>query len=218
MDREILRIVCTAFLLTSVHGMDIDPPIEEQDIKFVQDKYTQYLNLSQQNTKGMDVHHLNKTLKMPQTLIELQKIDTKYINSAENSDGDILESILLTPEFLSLMPQGQQSVRHNINLLKKHININPIESRETGAHILHLLSRIWKLSHFKESRPDDIFCPNQSAAISLLLDTLRENSETGGGCYQGFAGRLACLYLTLIKSWMENKMASPTGFEPVLPP
>lgn len=218
MCSAILRTFYAAFLLANVHSMDIESPLEGRDIKFVQDKYNQYVTLSQQNTRGTDVHQLNKTINIRQTLIDLQKIEAKYLNSAENSDVDVLDSILLTPEFMDLKLLGQHSVRHNITLLKKHINLSPVESPETGANIPQLLGRIWKLSHFKEFRPDDVYCPNQSAAISLLLDTLRENSETGGGCYAGFAGRLACLYLTLINSWMNNKMASPTGFEPVLPP
>ncbi|AIK95598.1 hypothetical protein ID47_00740 [Candidatus Paracaedibacter acanthamoebae] len=174
--------------------MDIERPLDAQNVKFVQDQYSHYLALSQQNTIGKDVHAVNEAMNMRQTLMELQKVDARYIPATKNIGLDVLANILLTPEFLGLTPQGQQSVHYNINKLKEHIKINPVETKETGAHIPQLLARLWDLSHFKEPRSADIFFPTSSATRAFLIDIVRENSETGGGCYAGLR-RPICLPL-----------------------
>ncbi|WP_010301469.1 hypothetical protein [Candidatus Odyssella thessalonicensis] len=197
-------IVALALLFTSdSRCLDVTTQIPLQDIERVQKHYQAYLSLSQQQKGTMDVHAFNRTLNMRQVLADLYQFDNKYLYSDPNFAPDLIaESILWCREFEDLSPQAQQSVRQNLTILRNHFSHSPVESAETGANVKELLSRIWYLSSFEERRaPGNIF-ETSSAARQFLLHSLRENSETGGGCYPGFAGRLASLYLMLINSWI----------------
>lgn len=202
MKKIILKVVCTIGLLAlPLIAMDSELSIPDQNLLI--GHYQRYQTASGQHKLGMNVHQFNATVNMRQMLIDLQKIDDQYIHSiSDNPASLIAESILFSEEFEMLNEAGQQSVRLNLNRLMSHIKSTPIETAETGANIAILLSRIWSLSSFEEVRSPNNFFPSSAAARSFLLNVLRENSETGGGCYQGFAGRLGGLYLMLINSWV----------------
>lgn len=79
--------------------------------------------------------------------------------------------------------------------IKKKGNIE----KETGAHVPELLSRIWTLMQVLE---DD----DKASFLTNLCLTFCDNPETGRGCYGGFAGRLAVVYIDLMRKVYEPQI------------
>ncbi len=80
----------------------------------------------------------------------------------------------------------------NLDRLAAHLTTSKIEASETGTDVEKLLSRVWSLG-----------LTNESFAQQILI-SICDNSETGGGCYQGHAGRLARLYVNFLRAqWLE---------------
>jgi hypothetical protein len=186
-----------------VHCMESSPQMEYADVKIVQDHYQRYLTVSGQYATGMNVHKFNQSLNMRKVLTDLQKIDEQYIHSIKDYEPVyVIGAIKVSDEFESLRPSVQQSVKHNLKTLYSHLLKNPVENSETGVNVAELLSRVWYLSNFDEVRSNANIFRTGSAARYFLLEAIRENSETGGGCFAGFSGRLGSFYLMLINSWM----------------
>lgn len=80
----------------------------------------------------------------------------------------------------------------NMDALGAHLAGNPVEAGETGANIEEIFSRVWSLAR------------NRPGFARQVFVALCNNTETGGGCYQGHAGRLARLYVNFLRSeWKE---------------
>lgn len=87
----------------------------------------------------------------------------------------------------------KNTLKLNLNRLRTHLTTSKIEAIETGTNVEVLFSRVWSLAAIN---------PNFTQQLFL---SLCENSETGGGCYPGHAGRLARLYVNFLRSQWPRK-------------
>jgi|GEM_PF-3928332 len=81
----------------------------------------------------------------------------------------------------------KNTLKLNLNRLKGHLTTSKIEVGETGTNVEALFSRVWSLAAINPDFTQQLF-------LSLC-----DNSETGGGCYAGHAGRLARLYVNFLR-------------------
>lgn len=81
----------------------------------------------------------------------------------------------------------KSTLKLNLNRLKAHLTTSKVEASETGTNVEALFSRVWSLAAINPDFTQQLF-------LSIC-----DNSETGGGCYPGHAGRLARLYVNFLR-------------------
>ncbi len=137
---------------------------------------------------NMNVHQFNAAtgLKARLPLLIANDVFTSGDHSFETTRS-LLEASEDYADFAK-----KNSLQVNLNHLKVHIATSKIEANETGTNIEALFSRVWSLA-----------AANPDFAQQLFL-SICDNSETGGGCYPGHAGRLARLYVNFLRGqWSE---------------
>lgn len=185
--------------------MFLEKVFSGQDYLTVADYMSQYNNIANSNKGGMGVHDFNRLMNWKEKLPHLITIDAACLQSDFEKPMDFIALELYNSgPYQQLTPQRQQDVQRNFNQLKVHSLVAPVEAVETGAHVPQLLSRCWSLVNFPGMRNEKNIFVFQDNAIDFLMNVLVENSDTGGGCYPGHAGRLCQFYLLLINSCMEG--------------
>lgn len=179
---------------------------EPNDKSTIQNYMALYNEIAERNkTTGMGVHEFNRAMNWKEKLPTLLSIDSKYLSSkADYSFDSIASGLYGSSSYQQLLLPDQQKVQQNLNQLKGYGGTTPEETVETGAHVPQLLSRCWSLANFPEVRLGNNIFAIQEYAIDFMMNVLEENTDTGGGCYPGHAGRLCQFYLLLINSSMEG--------------
>ncbi|MBA4750436.1 MAG: hypothetical protein H2057_07465 [Alphaproteobacteria bacterium] len=80
--------------------------------------------------------------------------------------------------------------QNSFNILKQHIRVSAIEASETQLPVEKILSRVWYLILLEENEAERI--SKLDGLCQVMCDHL--------GCYQGYAGRIAHLYITWMRS------------------
>lgn len=179
---------------------------EENDKNIIHNYMISYNEIAERNkTAGMGVHEFNRVMNWKEKLPALIAIDLKYLGSKADYPFDAISAgFYVSPPYKQLPFPDQQKVQQNLNQLKGYCMTTPEETVETGAHVPQLLSRCWSLANFPEVREGNNIFSIQEYAIDFLMTVLTENTDTGGGCYPGHAGRLCQFYLLIINSSMEE--------------
>lgn len=150
----------------------------------IQKSYETYDQAVQTKVKyNMDVHQFNAATGLKARLPFLIKSD-------EFSTGgrafEETRRLLENSEDYEVFHK-KTILKQNLDRLKAHLTTSKVEIKETGVNIEDLFSRVWS---FAAINPD---------FTQQLFLSLCENSETGGGCYPGHAGRLARLYVNFLR-------------------
>lgn len=139
----------------------------------------------------MDVHAFNKQMGFGGLISTLQQYDT--FTEPGLSFAAVKNAILAASFFQNGIDEAlRKDVKAGLATLESHITRSEIETVETNCNVPQLLSRIYSLS------------AQDKTVFQSLLMTLGDNRATGGGCYPGHAGRLADLYIKLLRGfWQE---------------
>ena len=141
-------------------------------------------------TNGMDVHQFNAATNLKARLPVLLGGDTfsdPTMTFAETREA--LEASVFLGDFEETR---RPTLATNLDRLGAYLAGNPVEAGETGANIEEIFSRAWSLAR------------NRPGFARQVFAALCDNTETGGGCYPGHAGRLARLYANFLRSeWQE---------------
>ncbi|MCE2950798.1 MAG: hypothetical protein ACK5TR_02175 [Alphaproteobacteria bacterium] len=86
------------------------------------------------------------------------------------------------------------TLENSFKILQQHIKGSAIETRETQLPVEKILSRVWSIILMEQNEAERISKLEEFSQV--MCDHL--------GCYEGYAGRIAHLYIT----WMR----SPLGF------
>lgn len=151
------------------------PEIENLYTKFKRDMDTKVRD-------DMDVHAFNAAVAVK---IRLPILLTHDASSVANNDFSATRALLEASETYKTYDK-QPVLQSNLTRLGAHIVASKTEA-ETGANAEELFSRTWSLAAPREDYTKELF------------RIICENSEAGGGCYAGFAGRLARLYIIMLR-------------------
>lgn len=170
-------------------------------------------------SKVMDVHKFNATMKWSEVLPVLTEIDAKLFGpnatlSYWQVEQNINKSVQYYKELRAkkkneenkkeferkekLALEDKKKFDQEFLRLKQHLARNAIEADETHADVQKLLSRIWFLSDNFGFLPANHMINDRESAIDFMMASIRTNIFEGGGCYPGYAGRLALNYLIIL--------------------
>ena len=136
----------------------------------------------------MDVHQFNAVTGLKGRLPLLISEDEF---TSDDHSFETTRSLLETSEDYAVFNK-KNVLKLNLDRLKIHLETSKVELKETGTNVEALFSRVWSLA-----------AANPDFAQQLFL-SICDNSETGGGCYPGHAGRLARLYVNFLRGqWLE---------------
>ncbi len=155
----------------------------------VRESYTAYDIAVKTKVKyNMNVHQFNAATSLK---VRLPLLITNDGFSTSTLSFGVTRAALETSE--DYMDFNKKKVlKTNLDRLQAHLNISKIEAIETGVNVEELFSRVWSLAAINPDFSQQLF-------LSLC-----DNSETGGGCYAGHAGRLARLYVNFLRpQWLE---------------
>lgn len=152
-------------------------------------------------SKVMDVHKFNSAMKWNEVLPVLMKIDTELFGSdASTSYENVEKNIKNSKQYQTLIEQDKKNFDQEFLHLKNHLSRGVIESHETHVDMQKLLSRIWSLSDNFGFLSENYMINDRESAIDFMITSIRTNIFEGGGCYPGYAGRLALNYLMILHS------------------
>lgn len=176
----------------SVEGMSVegmDAPLIIIMPKVIRDTYAAYDDVMKTRvTYDMGVHLFNTTTGLKTHLPILMKEDTFSVPMI--SFAETRKSLEESEDHQSF--EKKAVLKANLDRLHAHLTTSKIEASETGTNVEELFSRVWSLA---EHNPE---------FVQQLFVSLCDNSETGGGCYAGHAGRLARLYINFLRpQWFE---------------
>lgn len=130
----------------------------------------------------MDVHAFNRAVVIPhrQTLLTaLAEVGAQTNLSFETVCAELAQRI-----DTKSIPQLEASLMR----LKAHIK-TPVDG-ETGLNVPQLFSAVWSLYKIQETSTHQ-HLPGQGNHLGYIAYSLAESLNTNGGCYPGYAGRLA---------------------------
>lgn len=164
-------------------------------------KLDEYYNRYEQCllSKVMDVHQFNAKMKWSEVLPVLTKIDTELFGSDDGlSYGVVEEKIKSSSQYQMMIEKDQKNFDQEFLKLSTHLSKNVVEGAETRTDVQKLLSRIWCLSDKFGFLSDSYMINDRESAIDFLMTSIKTNIFEGGGCYPGYAGRLALNYLMIL--------------------
>lgn len=189
--------IIAGFMFGIIMVSPLNAASSEKDL--IVQSYWLYTNMEQ---GGMNVHTFNNKMDWKTTLPKLVAIDdVRYKSDKSVLYPQVFQEIVSSPPFLHLNETDQRKFREEFERLKFHLAQNVEEGSEVKYDIQQLLSRIWSLSNNEillSKVPSNALIFNKESAINLLISSISTNSAEGGGCYQGYAGRLALNYLHLL--------------------
>ena len=133
-----------------------------------------------------DVHVFNKSNLTPGDYV--RSIMPHDHTTQENlSVTDIKNAFFSQPiKEIGLINSDLQKINLSFNALIAHTTKASIEMAETKLNVAQVFSRVWHLIDLEE----DLFeKESKLSALSLVM------CDNAGGCYQGYAGRIAHLYI-----------------------
>jgi len=155
----------------------------------VRKSYNAYdIDVQKKVRNNMDVHQFNAVTGLKGRL-PLLISDDEF--TSDDHSFETTRSLLETSEDYAVFNK-KNVLKLNLDRLKIHLETSKVELKETGTNVEALFSRVWSLA-----------AANPDFAQQLFL-SICDNSETGGGCYPGHAGRLARLYVNFLRGqWLE---------------
>ncbi|NCP61989.1 MAG: hypothetical protein GW748_01575 [Alphaproteobacteria bacterium] len=155
----------------------------------VRKSYNAYdIDVQKKVRNNMDVHQFNAVTGLKGRLPLLISEDEF---TSDDHSFETTRSLLETSEDYAVFNK-KNVLKLNLDRLKIHLETSKVELKETGTNVEALFSRVWSLA-----------AANPDFAQQLFL-SICDNSETGGGCYPGHAGRLARLYVNFLRGqWLE---------------
>tara|TARA_R110002095_G_scaffold104078_1_gene91205 strand:- start:1449 stop:2087 length:639 start_codon:yes stop_codon:yes gene_type:complete len=136
----------------------------------------------------MNVHQFNAATGLKMRLPLLMTNDD--FSTSTMSFGVTRAALETSEDYMDF--NKKNALKTNLDQLQGHLNTSKIEASETGVNVEELFSRVWSLAAINPDFSQQLF-------LSLC-----DNSETGGGCYAGHAGRLARLYVNFLRpQWLE---------------
>jgi hypothetical protein len=151
--------------------------------------------------KVMNVHSFNSHMKWAEVLPALIKIDTELLGSDDSlTYQSVGEKIKSSDPYRALIEKDRNNFDREFLKLTEHLSKNVIEPAETRIDVQKLLSRIWSLSNNFGFLPEDHIIHDSDSAIGFLITSIKTNIFEGGGCYPGYAGRLALNYLLVLQA------------------
>jgi len=155
----------------------------------VRKSYNAYdIDVQKKVRNNMDVHPFNAVTGLKGRLPLLISEDEF---TSDDHSFETTRSLLETSEDYAVFNK-KNVLKLNLDRLKIHLETSKVELKETGTNVEALFSRVWSLA-----------AANPDFAQQLFL-SICDNSETGGGCYPGHAGRLARLYVNFLRGqWLE---------------
>lgn len=133
-----------------------------------------------------DVHAFNKSKLTPGDYIRAL-LPHDQITQANLSVADIKNAFFVQEvEGIDLIKTQRPKLEMSFNTLVTHTTRTPIEAAETKLNVAQIFSRVWWMITLEEN-----FFEKESKmnALSLVM------CDNAGGCYQGYAGRIAHLYI-----------------------
>ena len=155
----------------------------------VRKSYNAYdIDVQKKVRNNMDVHQCNAVTGLKG---RLPLLISKDEFTSDDHSFETTRSLLETSEDYAVFNK-KNVLKLNLDRLKIHLETSKVELKETGTNVEALFSRVWSLA-----------AANPDFAQQLFL-SICDNSETGGGCYPGHAGRLARLYVNFLRGqWLE---------------
>ncbi|MDP4840102.1 MAG: hypothetical protein NWR43_00725 [Alphaproteobacteria bacterium] len=155
----------------------------------IRKSYNAYdIDVQKKVRNNMDVHQFNAVTGLKG---RLPLLISKDEFTSDDHSFETTRSLLETSEDYAVFNK-KNVLKLNLDRLKIHLETSKVELKETGTNVEALFSRVWSLA-----------AANPDFAQQLFL-SICDNSETGGGCYPGHAGRLARLYVNFLRGqWLE---------------
>gem|GEM_PF-2788064 len=190
-DEEDTRVYLAALSIQAEDAGTHHPQrLANKDLRDAYVAYTKAFNAFKENEAKHknDVHQFNAAMNFKVLLPLITAQDT--LSKADTALDTIIAELTAACKEIDTKLEGDLAT--NLGTLKGHITTNAVEAGETGANVLHLFSRVWSLAK------------GDKGATRTLIQTLCDNSQTGGGCYPGHAGRLAQLYVAFLRQQFAN--------------
>jgi len=150
--------------------------------------FTLYDERSKKTQYDMDVHAFNRIIGFQDIISTILQKDTFSSNLlGKNLTGFDSVSQEMGKQCAVLEGGLLKTLQQNLGGLRAHISSSIKEASETSVDVLDIFARTWSLA-----KDDPTY-------TYLMIQTVCDNSRTGGGCYPGHAGRLSALYLTLVR-------------------
>ncbi len=168
-----------------------------EEIRPLVQKYNEIASAHKVN--GIDVHRFNGLYDWKTNLAKLVAVDDKIFKSNPNLPLEtVISELRKTKEYQWLDQKVRGVLEANLERLLGYVQKQPVEASETHCHVPQLFSRVWSLITMSQE-PEWLELMNPSEEIQAFMFFINENSLEGGGCYQGYAGRICRNYLVLVK-------------------
>lgn len=142
-----------------------------------------------------DVHVFNKSKLTPgdyvRSIIPHDKITQEDLSVTDVKNAFFAQEV----EGVDLIKTQRPKLEMSFNTLVTHTTKTAIEVAETHLNVAQIFSRVWWMITLEED-----FFEKQSKmnALSLVM------CDNAGGCYQGYAGRIAHLYIVWARKALFN--------------